>query len=140
VSYFIDYDSINNFRVWNSKKWIVSDYRDVIFDENSYFDMYNKTGLIIELEKKKYVRYEKEIIINQVNQIEDLDSDEEKWQEMSIRQRVNKMKISFNNRRNIEIENDFESSQLFTSDQSSSQSCNASRKSLSMRNNNIFNE
>ncbi len=140
MSYFIDYDSINNFRVWNSKKWIVSDYRDVIFDENSYFDMYNKTGLIIELEKKKYVRYEKEIIINQVNQIEDLDSDEEKWQEMSIRQRVNKMKISFNNRRNIEIENDFESSQLFTSDQSSSQSCNASRKSLSMRNNNIFNE
>ncbi len=32
--------------------------------------------LIIESERKKYVRYEKEVIISQINQIEELNSDE----------------------------------------------------------------
>jgi hypothetical protein len=40
VKYFVDYDSINIFRVWNSEKWNVNEYRDVIFDEESFFDIY----------------------------------------------------------------------------------------------------
>ncbi len=86
VSYLIEYDSINIFGIWNSEKWTISEYRDVIFDENAYYDIYNVRDLIIKLERKKYVRYKEEIIISQVtNQAEDLDSDEEEWQEMSIR-------------------------------------------------------
>jgi hypothetical protein len=40
VRYLIKYDSTNIFRVWNSKKWNVNEYRDIIFDEESFFDIY----------------------------------------------------------------------------------------------------
>jgi hypothetical protein len=46
IEYLIEYDFINIFRVWNSKKDDVSDYRDVIFNETKFFDTYR---LVAEL-------------------------------------------------------------------------------------------
>jgi hypothetical protein len=49
IEYLIKYDFINIFRIWNSKKDDVSDYRDVIFNETKFFDIYEK----VDLFKKK---------------------------------------------------------------------------------------
>ncbi len=57
IKYLIEYDFINIFRVWNSKKDDVSDYRDVIFNETKFFDTYEKVDLLKEEEKKFYVTY-----------------------------------------------------------------------------------
>jgi hypothetical protein len=40
VKYLVEYDFINIFRVWSFEKWNVNDYQDVIFDEESFFDIY----------------------------------------------------------------------------------------------------
>jgi hypothetical protein len=44
IEYLIKYNFINIFRVWNSKKNDVSDYRDVIFNETKFFDTYEKVS------------------------------------------------------------------------------------------------
>ncbi len=49
IEYLIKYDFINIFRVWNSKKNDVNNYRDVIFNETKFFDTYE----IVDLFKKK---------------------------------------------------------------------------------------
>ncbi len=49
IEYLIKYNFINIFRVWNSKKDDVNDYRDVIFNETKFFDTYE----IIDLFKKE---------------------------------------------------------------------------------------
>ncbi len=49
IEYLIKYDFINIFRVWNSKKNDVNDYRDVIFNETKFFDTYEA----VDLFKKK---------------------------------------------------------------------------------------
>jgi hypothetical protein len=51
IKYLIKYDFINIFRVWNSKKNDVSDYRDVIFDETKFFDTYEAVDLFKKKEK-----------------------------------------------------------------------------------------
>jgi hypothetical protein len=51
IEYLIKYDFINIFRVWNSKKDDVNDYRDVIFNESKFFDTYEKVDLFC-LKKK----------------------------------------------------------------------------------------
>jgi hypothetical protein len=51
IEYLIKYDFINIFRVWNSKRNDVNDYRDVIFNETKFFDTYEKVDLFKE-EKK----------------------------------------------------------------------------------------
>jgi hypothetical protein len=51
IEYLIKYDFINIFRVWNSKKDDVNDYRDVIFNETKFFDMYEAVDLL-KKEKK----------------------------------------------------------------------------------------
>jgi hypothetical protein len=57
IEYLIKYDFINIFRVWNSKKDDVNDYRDVIFNETKFFDTYEKIDLFKEEIKKFYVTY-----------------------------------------------------------------------------------
>jgi hypothetical protein len=57
IEYLIEYDFINIFRVWNSKKNDVNDYRDVIFNETKFFDMYEEIDLFKEKERKFYVTY-----------------------------------------------------------------------------------
>jgi hypothetical protein len=49
IEYLIEYDFINIFRVWNSKKDDVNDYDDVIFNETKLFDTYK----VVDLFKKK---------------------------------------------------------------------------------------
>jgi hypothetical protein len=57
IEYLIEYDFINIFRVWNSKKDDVSDYRDVIFNETKFFDTYEAIDFFKEEERKLYVTY-----------------------------------------------------------------------------------
>jgi hypothetical protein len=57
LEYLIKYDFINIFRVWNSKKNDVNDYRDVIFNETKFFDTYEKIDLFKKEERKFYVTY-----------------------------------------------------------------------------------
>ncbi len=42
VDYLIDYNSINIFKIWNSEKDDVNDYKNVIFDENELYSSYNQ--------------------------------------------------------------------------------------------------
>jgi hypothetical protein len=57
IEYLIKYDFINIFRVWNLKKDDVNDYREVIFNETKFFDMYKKIDLFKKEKKKLYVMY-----------------------------------------------------------------------------------
>jgi hypothetical protein len=82
IKYLIKYDFINIFRVWNSKKDDVNDYRDVIFNESKFFDTYEKVDLLKEKERKFYVTYR--AIFMQIFE----DSDEKQYDKISIRKFV----------------------------------------------------
>jgi hypothetical protein len=82
IKYLIKYDFINIFRIWNSKKNDVNDYRDVIFNETKFFDTYKKVDLFKEEEKKLYVTYR--AIFMQIFE----NSDENQYDKVSIRKFV----------------------------------------------------
>jgi hypothetical protein len=82
IEYLIKYDFINIFRVWNSKRDDVSDYRDVIFNETKFFDTYEKADLLKKEEKKFYVTYR--AIFMQIFE----NSDEKQYDRISIRKFV----------------------------------------------------
>jgi hypothetical protein len=73
---------INIFRVWNSKKDDVNDYRDVIFNETKFFDTYEKVDLFFKKKKKFYVTYR--AIFMQIFE----NSDEKQYDKISIRKFV----------------------------------------------------
>jgi hypothetical protein len=82
IEYLIKYDFINIFRVWNSKRDDVSDYRDVIFNESKFFDTYEKVDLFKKEERKLYVTYR--AIFMQIFE----DNDEKQYDKISIRKFV----------------------------------------------------
>ncbi len=82
IEYLIEYDFINIFRVWNSKKNDVNDYRDVIFNETKFFDTYEKVDFFKKEEKKFYVTYR--ALFMQIFE----DSDEKQYDKISIRKFV----------------------------------------------------
>jgi hypothetical protein len=82
IEYLIKYDFINIFRVWNSKRDDVSDYRDVIFNESKFFDTYEKVDLFKKEERKLYVTYR--AIFMQIFK----NSDEKQYDKISIRKFV----------------------------------------------------
>jgi hypothetical protein len=116
IEYLIEYDFINIFRVWNSKKDDVSDYRDVIFNETKFFDTYEKADFLKEEEKKLYVTYR--AIFMQIFE----DSDEKQYDKISIR------KFVLNNSKETVVSKSMmkkrisssKESQLFTFDDTSS--------------------
>ncbi len=116
IEYLIEYDFINIFRVWNSKRDDVSDYRDVIFNETKFFDTYEKVDLFKKEERKFYVTYR--AILMQIFE----DSDEKQYDRISIR------KFVLNNFREIVASKSMmnkrisssKESQLFTFDDTSS--------------------
>jgi hypothetical protein len=119
IEYLIKYDFINIFRVWNSKKDDVSDYRDVIFNETKFFDTYEKIDLFKKEERKFYVTYR--AIFMQIFE----NSDEKQYDRISIR------KFVLNNSRKTVVSKSMmkkrisssKKSQLFTfNDTSSSES------------------
>jgi hypothetical protein len=57
IEYLIKYDFINIFRVWNSKKDDVSDYRNVIFNETKFFDTYEAVDFFKKEKRKLYLTY-----------------------------------------------------------------------------------
>jgi hypothetical protein len=79
IKYLIKYDFINIFRVWNSKKDDVNDYRDVIFNESKFFDTYEKIDFFKEEERKFYITYR--ALFMQIFE----DSDEKQYDRISIR-------------------------------------------------------
>ncbi len=81
IEYLIEYNFINIFRVWNSKK-NDNDYRDVIFNETKFFDTYEKVDLFKEEKRKFYVTYR--AIFIQIFE----DSDEKQYDKISIRKFV----------------------------------------------------
>jgi hypothetical protein len=117
IEYLIKYNFINIFRVWNSKKDDVSDYRDVIFNETKFFDMYEAVDLLKEKERKFYVTYR--TISLQIFE----NSDEKQYDRISIRKHVLN-----NSRKNVvsksmmkkEISSSIEIFQLSTFDNTSS--------------------
>ncbi len=82
IEYLIKYDFINIFRIWNSKKDDVNDYRDVIFNETKFFDTYEKVDLFKKEERKFYVTYR--ALFMQIFE----DSDEKQYDRISIRKFV----------------------------------------------------
>jgi hypothetical protein len=82
IEYLIKYDFISIFRVWNSKKDDVNDYRDVIFNETKFFDTYEKVDLLKEEERKFYVTYR--AIFMQILE----NNDEKQYNKISIRKFV----------------------------------------------------
>jgi hypothetical protein len=84
VDYLIKYDSLNIFRVWNLETWMISDYRNVIFDENQTFDTYIKQNLIIE---EKMIEFVKLKVYDLESYVLNLRNKEERWLFISIRNR-----------------------------------------------------
>jgi hypothetical protein len=82
IEYLIKYDFIDIFRVWNSKKNDVSDYRDVIFNETKFFDTYETVDFFKEEERKSYVTYR--AILLQIFE----NNDEKQYDKISIRKHV----------------------------------------------------
>jgi hypothetical protein len=117
IEYLIEYDFINIFRVWNSKKDDVSDYRDVIFNETKFFDTYKAIDLFKKEKRKFYVTYR--AISLQIFE----NSDEKQYDKISIRKHVLN-----NSRKNVvtksmmkkKISSSIETFQLSTSDDTSS--------------------
>jgi hypothetical protein len=116
IEYLIKYDFINIFRIWNSKRDDVSDYRDVIFNESKFFNTYEKVDLFKEKEKKLYVTYR--AIFMQIFE----NNDEKQYDRILIR------KFVLNNSKEIVISKSMmkkrisssKESQLFTFDDTSS--------------------
>jgi hypothetical protein len=82
VDDLVDYNSINIFRVWNSEKEDVNKYRDVIFDESELYDIYKKNNQLAKSQK------EKKTMKISINQFIDLNSENDEWLEITIRNRL----------------------------------------------------
>jgi hypothetical protein len=117
IEYLIKYDFINIFRIWNSKKDDVNDYRDVIFNETKFFDTYEAIDFFKEEKRKLYVTYR--AISLQIFE----NSDEKQYDKILIRKHVLN-----NSRKNVisksmmkkEISSLIETFQLSTFDDTSS--------------------
>jgi hypothetical protein len=117
IEYLIEYDFINIFRVWNSKKDDVNDYRDVIFNETKFFDTYKTIDLFKEKERKFYVTYR--AISLQIFE----NSDEKQYDKVSIRKHVlnnSRKNVASKSMMKKEISSLIETFQLSTSDDTSS--------------------
>jgi hypothetical protein len=117
IENLIKYDFIIIFRVWNSEKDDVTDYRDVIFNETKFFDTYEAVDLFKKEERKLYVTYRAislQILKN---------SDEKQYDKILIRKHVLN-----NSRKNVvlksmmkkEISSSIKTFQLSTFDDTSS--------------------
>jgi hypothetical protein len=116
IEYLIEYDFINIFRIWNSKKDDVNDYRDVIFNETKFFDTYETIDLFKKEERKLYVTYR--AILMQIVK----DNDEKQYDRILIRKHVlNSFKKNVVSKSMMKKEiSSLKESQLFTSDDTSS--------------------
>ena len=85
VKYLVEYDFINIFKIWNLEKEDVSDYRNVIFNETKFYDLYQKTNLMTKSEKKKLIEFN--IYESRKSVLNDIDDE---WLNLSIQQRINK--------------------------------------------------
>jgi hypothetical protein len=116
IEYLIEYDFINIFRVWNSKRDDVSDYRDVIFNESKFFDTYEKIDLLKKEKRKLYVTYR--AIFMQIFE----NSDEKQYDRISIQKFVlNSLKKTVVSKSMMKKKiSSSKKSQLFTFDDTSS--------------------
>ena len=76
VGYLVGYDSTNIYRIWDPEKGEVSGYRDVIFNEDEFFDTYKKEDLLQEKEIREIVDF---IVYEPLPYVQDIDSEEEEW-------------------------------------------------------------
>ncbi len=95
VKYLVEYDSINIFRVWNLEKWDVNEYRNIIFDEESFLNTYQAKNQLKKFVRREHVEYyERSVQISQTNDIlEELNSDEDEWVKKSVREKIVKQSV-----------------------------------------------
>jgi hypothetical protein len=55
IEHLIEYDSMNIFRVWNLEIWLISNYKNIIFDENEIFFIYAKKNITLEKKMIEFV-------------------------------------------------------------------------------------
>ena len=84
IGYLVGYDSSNIYRIWDPEKGEVSGYRDVIFNEDEFFDTYKKEDLLQEKEIREIVDF---TVYEPLPYVQDVDSDEEEWVAMPPRLR-----------------------------------------------------
>jgi hypothetical protein len=82
IEYLIKCDFINIFKIWNSKKHDVNDYRDVICNERKFFDTYDVVDLLKNKQRKSYITYR--AISLQIFE----NNDEKQYDKISIRKHV----------------------------------------------------
>ncbi len=117
IEYLIKYDFINIFRIWNSEKDDVNDYRDVIFNETKFFDTYEVVDLFKKEERKLYVTYH--AISLQIFE----NSDEKQYDKISIRKHAlnnSRKNVVSKSMMNKKISSSIEIFQLSTFDDTSS--------------------
>ena len=84
IDYLVEYDFINIFRVWNSEKGNVNDYRNVMFDENQFYDSYDKDDLLKKTKKADFVEFR---ALDSKPSYTPIDSDDEEWLKTPIKER-----------------------------------------------------
>jgi hypothetical protein len=117
IEYLIIYDFINIFRVWNSKKDDVNDYRDVIFNKTKFFDTYKAIDFFKKEERKFYVTYR--AISLQIFE----NNDEKQYDKISIRKHVlnnSRKNVALKSMMKKEISSSIEIFQLLTFNDTSS--------------------
>ncbi len=82
IEYLIKNNFINIFRVWNSKKNDVKDYREIIFNETKFFDTYKTIDFFKKEKRKLYITYH--AIWLQIFE----NNDEKQYDKISIRKHV----------------------------------------------------
>ena len=85
IGYLIDYDSINIFKVWNPDKFEISGYRDVIFNENEFYDSFQKDDLMTETEKNDLVEFH---TYDPSPAVRDLDDVQTAWMQLLFREKM----------------------------------------------------
>ena len=84
IDYLMNYDLINIFRVWNLEKWIVNDYKNVIFDETQYYDMYTNDDLLKKSEKSDFIEF---WTCDFKSSFDSIDNNDENWLKTFIREK-----------------------------------------------------
>ena len=58
IGYLVNYDFTNISRIWDSEKNNVNDYKNVILDENQFFDSNEKKDLIKKAKQSEFVEFQ----------------------------------------------------------------------------------
>ena len=93
IDYLISYDSINIFKIWNLDKFEINDYRNVIFNENEFYDFYQKNDLMIVIEKNNLIEFH---VYDSSSIVKNLDDVQTTWMQFPFKKKMKTQKIQKN--------------------------------------------